>query len=75
MQKVSAKEGRISLSEKLNYPVPDFTSGAVLGSAAFVDQIFANNRQHFGKRRQSGARKMRGGHWVNIRVLRDLQIQ
>ncbi|MDF1756235.1 MAG: transposase [Verrucomicrobiales bacterium] len=75
VEKVSAKEGRISLSEKLNYRVRCLTSGAVLGSAAFVDQIFAKNRQHFGKRRQSGARKMRGDHWGNLRVLRDLQIE
>ncbi|MDF1816180.1 MAG: hypothetical protein P1V20_28525 [Verrucomicrobiales bacterium] len=62
-------------SEKLSCRVRYLTSGAVLGSAAFVDQIFEANRQHFGKRRQSGARKMRGGHWGELRVLRDLQIE
>jgi len=49
------------------------TDGAVFGHATFVDQIFAANREHFRKRRTSGAQRMRGGHWGELRVLRDLQ--
>ena len=73
VEKESARGGRISLATKLRCRVRYLTSGAVFGSAAFVDQVFESNRNHFGKRRQNGARRMRGEHWGELRVLRDLQ--
>jgi len=73
VEKESARGGRISLAEKLRCRIRYLTCGAVLGSAAFVEQIFERNRQHFGKHRKSGARRMRGEHWGNLRVARDLQ--
>jgi hypothetical protein len=75
VEKESARGGRISLAKKLGCRVRYLTNGAAFGSAAFVDQVFETNRQHFGKRRQSGARRMRGGHWGDLRVLRDLQTE
>jgi hypothetical protein len=41
---------------KLRY----FTDGAIIGSRAFVDELFAQCRDRFGPRRRSGARKIRG---------------
>lgn len=37
-----------------------FTDGAVIGSRAFVNEAFVQARERFGKRRQDGARALRG---------------
>jgi putative transposase len=37
-----------------------FTDGAVIGSRAFVDQVFKDSRDRFGAKRKTGARKLRG---------------
>jgi hypothetical protein len=37
-----------------------FTDGAVIGSRAFVDEVFKESRERFGPKRKSGARKLRG---------------
>jgi putative transposase len=37
-----------------------FTDGAVLGSRAFVDEVFTRCRERFGATRKDGARKLRG---------------
>ena len=48
------------LAAMLRHRVRYFTDGAVLGSRAFVDGVFARCRERFGPRRKSGARRMRG---------------
>ena len=63
----------MNLAERLRCRIRYMTRGAVFGSTEFVEQVFENNRSQFGARRKSGARKMRGGHWGRMRVLRDLQ--
>ena len=73
VEKESTRGGQVSLAEKLRCRIRYLTDGAVFGRAAFVDQIFATNRAHFGRHRTSGARRMRGGDWGEMRVLRDLQ--
>ena len=50
--------------------------GAVLGTAEFVNRVFEREqerRRRFGEKRKSGARRMRGAEWGELRVLRDLQ--
>jgi hypothetical protein len=37
-----------------------FTDGAIIGSRAFVDQVFKASRERFGSKRKTGARKLRG---------------
>jgi hypothetical protein len=44
----------------------------VLGHEEFVNQAFALSREYFGKRRRSGARKLRGVR-TELRTMRDLQ--
>ena len=59
----------------LRFRVRYFTDGAVIGSRAFVDEVFARCRERFGARRKSGARKLRGNGAVAVGVLwsaRDL---
>jgi putative transposase len=50
--------------------------GAVLGTAEFVNRVFEREqerRRRFGEKRTTGARRMRGAEWGELRVLRDLQ--
>lgn len=69
--------GRMSLPEVLRLKVRYFSDGAVLGSAAFVEEVFVELREHgrISKRRWSGARKMRGADFGELRVLRDLRVR
>lgn len=72
---VVEKGGEMSLAEVLRHRVRYFCDGAVLGSADFVNGVFAREqaRDRFGPRRRTGARRMRGAAWGGLRVLRDLQ--
>jgi hypothetical protein len=47
----------------------------VLGTAGFVDEIFLREKEagRASPKRETGARKMRGAQWGELRVLRDLQ--
>ena len=47
--------------------------GAVFGTLAFVNDVFAANRGRYGPKRKTGARRMRGADWGELRVLRNLQ--
>jgi putative transposase len=68
---------RLSLPEVLRRKVRYFSDGAVLGSAAFVEQAFESlqSRGRIGPRRETGARRLRGADWGELRVLRDLQVR
>lgn len=60
----------------LMHPVRHFTDGAVLGGKEFVERFFDQAREHFGPRRTTGARKLRGNAAKAAGVLwtaRDLQ--
>ena len=50
----------VALRQMLRWKVRYFTDGAVVGSRAFVDGLYAQCRERFGAKRKSGARKMRG---------------
>ena len=75
VERESAREGRMSLAERLSCRIRYMTRGAVFGSAEFVEQVFENNRGEFGERRKSGAHAMRGGQWGRMRVLRDVRTE
>ena len=66
--------GKLPLAAVLGCRVRYFTDGAVLGSAGFVDGFFERNREQFGPRRTSGARRLRGAEWGSIRTLRALRV-
>lgn len=68
--------GTMPLAEVLRHRVRYFCDGAVLGTAAFVNAVFDREqalRKRFGEKRVSGARRMRGADWGELRVLRDLR--
>jgi hypothetical protein len=60
LEQVVPATGHVALRQLLRWKVRYFTDGAVIGSRAFVDGLFAQCRERFGANRKSGARKMRG---------------
>jgi len=50
----------VALGKMLRCRVRYFTDGAVIGSRAFVDEVFTRCRERFGEKRKDGARKLRG---------------
>jgi len=55
-----------------------FTDGAVIGSKAFVNEVFTSARERFSGKRKDGARRMRGSGAPGSGVLwsvRDLRVR
>ena len=76
VEAVVDREGVLTVPQALRHRVRYFCDGAVLGSAAFVNAVFEREqtlRRRFGEKRTTGARRMRGAEWGELRVLRDLQ--
>lgn len=76
VEAVAAAKGGKPVPEVLRHRVRYFCDGAVLGTVAFVETIFEREqrvRQRFGEKRTTGARRMRGADWGELRVLRDLR--
>ncbi len=76
-ERVLASETKMSLPEVLRLRVRYFSDGAVIGSSAFVEGAFERLREkgRVGPKRESGARRLRGAEWGELRVLRDLQVK
>ncbi len=61
------------VGEYLRCRVRYFCDGAVFGSREFVEGIFQAHRGHFGEKRKSGARRLRGVH-EEMFAMRDLRV-
>ncbi|WP_395742420.1 transposase [Prosthecobacter sp.] len=55
---VLAAKGKLSPAELVRLRVRYFTDGLVLGSKAFVEEVFQTHRDDFGPRRKHGARRI-----------------
>ena len=55
---VLAEKGKLSPAELVRLRVRYFTDGVVLGSKEFVEGIFESQRERFGPKRKTGARRM-----------------
>ena len=73
IQVIEQQRGHVPLHELMRCRIRYFTDGAVIGSEEFVNELFASQRQRFGKRRKPGARKLRGADWGGLTSLRDLR--
>ena len=72
-RKVIESGGSLSRVELLRCRVRYFTDGVVMGTREYVEEQFEVLRRDLGPRRRSGPRKMRGGDWGGLTVLRELQ--
>lgn len=68
-----ARGGKLPISQVLRVKVRYFSDGLVLGSEAFVDDVYERNEARFGTRRTSGAREMKGAEWGHLRIIRELR--
>ena len=71
--KVFAEGGKLPIQAYLRLKVRYMTCGLAMGSRKFIEEVFAANRHLFGRRRKTGARKMRGLAEEDLYTLRDLR--
>ncbi len=74
VQQVLDEGGRLGHADLLRCRVRYMSDGMVLGSKEFVNDFFELQRDLFGSKRKTGARKMRGGEWNGLCTMRDLQV-
>jgi len=65
--------GKLSIADLVHLRLRHLTDGLVLGSEQFVQEAFDRYRSHFGKKRISGARSIRGLASGDLHVIRDLR--
>jgi putative transposase len=76
VQAVRDAKGALPLHEYVRLRVRYFTCGLVLGSAEFVDSVFHQRREWFSKKRQNGARRLKGLDPASpLRTARDLVVK
>jgi len=73
--RVLGQKGRLPLGSYLRCRVRYFCDGVALGSRAFVEELFRSNRDRFGARRRTGARRLRGLAGSELFSLRDLRLE
>ena len=71
-EEVRAAGGKLTMGQLLRFRVRHFVDGVVIGSEGFVEEVFEAERERFGPKRTSGARKIRGCE-TELRSLRDLR--
>lgn len=74
IEKVLQEGGKLSKAELLHCRVRYFSDGVVLGSKAFVEDVFDSHREEFGLKRKTGARKPKYGQWGDLCTMRDLRL-
>ena len=67
--------GKLTNSQLLRCRLRYFIDGAIIGSRAFIEGYFRQAPWRFGPRRPSGARQMKGGDWLELCSVRDLQVK
>ena len=70
---VLKKKGKLGARDYVQCRVRYFCDGAVFGSREFVEEMFVQHRERFGKKRKDGARRMRGVT-EELYTLRDLRL-
>jgi hypothetical protein len=72
VEKVLAEGGELSETELMWCQTRYFLDGLVIGSEAFVNQVFVLTREYFGRKRKSGARRLRQVA-TSLCTMRDLR--
>ena len=75
IEKVLEEGGRLSKAELLHCRLRYLSDGVVLGSKAFVEDVFQQHRREFGYKRKTGARKPRYGDWGGLCTMRNLRLK
>ena len=72
---VWAAGGKLSPAQLLHCRIRYFSDGLAVGRGTFIESVFAAARQAFTQARTTGARRMRGGDWEEMRAARDLRVR
>ena len=75
VRQVLKEGGGLSPQELLRCRVRYFTDGVVLGSHAYVQEVFLRHRANFGPKRKSCPRSMIGGAWGDLCTARRLRLE
>ena len=75
IREVLAQGGQLSVAEVLRLRVRHMSDGVALGSRAFVEEVFAQNREKFGAKRKTGARPIKALSAIGLTSLRDLRVR
>ena len=75
IKQVLAQGGELSAGQILRLRLRHLTDGVVLGSKAFVNEVFMLHRERFGAKRRSGARRIRAAPLRGLNTLRDLRVR
>ena len=73
VQKILDAGGKLSMAQVLRCRVRYFSDGVVIGTRAYVDEVFKRHRDHFGAKRNTGARPMSGANWGGLCTGRRLR--
>jgi len=68
------QKGTLPLTAILRCRIRYFTDGAILGSRMFVEGAFLRHRAHFGAKRETGARPMKGADYGDLFTARHLRV-
>ena len=74
VQEIIEKKGKLSRYELLRCRVRYFTDGVALGTKEFVEGVFTSERDRFGEKRRTGARRLRHLDVGELRTLRALRV-
>ena len=66
-----AGQGRLSTAQLLRTRIRHLSQGVAIGGRAWVEAVFAANKEHFGPKRKTGARKLRASD-SDLWSMRDL---
>ena len=75
IKEVLEQGGELSLGQVLRLRVRHMTDGVVLGSRAFVNEVFMLHREKFGAKRKDGARPIRALSSIGMNALRNLRVR
>lgn len=77
VEEVVERRSKPGKAEILRQKVRYFIDGAVIGSTAFVEEVFESLQAQgrMSPKRRTGSRRMKGADWGELRVLRALEVR
>ena len=68
------KGGKLSFGEAMMLRIRHMSDGVAIGSKEFVNEVFVQYRDRFGKNRKEGARPIKVLAMLGLKALRDLKV-